>query len=167
MHKLYKNDEYNVVCNFSQQYLDFKVGAVILLKEDGQWYFAVLQSLTRPQRGFQIVRGTVEPEEAIETALMREIAEEYARPVGNVLPLACNIYNDDKKSDIQVYYVALADAEARSTDTWTLTDGDLAAQELLWRYYPLEGDLSFLSRGHSAIVAVARDQIRDGTLFSD
>lgn len=167
MHKIYRSDENNVICNFSQRYLHLKVGAVILLKEEHTWYFAAFQSLSRPHRGTQIVRGTVDPGEDVDTALAREIAEEYGRPVTNVLPLACNILNSDKQSDIQIYYVALADKDARSTDTWMMIDGDDSAQDLVWNYYPLEGDLSFLSRQHDIVVQTALDQIRDGTLFSD
>lgn len=144
-----------------------KVGAVVLLQEENIWYFAFLQSLSRPQRGNQIIRGTVDPGEALPQALDREIVEEFGRPVRNLELLACNVYNDAKNSDVQVYYVALADENARSSDTWKLTDGDESDQELLWQYYPLEGDLAFLSRGHNTIVEIARDKIRAGTLFSD
>jgi len=136
-----------------------KVGAVVVKKMNDVWYFAYFESLSRPLRGFQVVRGGVDAGEHIDAAILRELEEEYNRPVHLHGPLAVNYYKDSRNTDVQVYYLA-EDTDAAHPDLeWTVVDGDEAAQTLVWRFAPLHEDLSFLSRGHADIVAHARDRL--------
>lgn len=137
-----------------------KVGAVVVKRMEGTWYFAYLESLSRPGRAFQVVRGTVERGEDIYNALSREIKEEYGREVKVLSKFAISHhYRDGKLADVQTYFLAEDQESANPAQEWEVEDGDEIAQKLLWRFAPLEGDLSFLSRGHADIVAMARQRL--------
>lgn len=139
-----------------------KAGAVVVKKIEDVWYFAYFRSLSRPNRGFQVVRGTVDPGEDLKTALHREIAEEYGRSFAlkDQIAVSFMLFDEHQAHDVQIYYLAEdTDHEVTPDFMWTIIDGDEAAQELEWKFAPLEGDLSFLSRGHDAIVAEARRRI--------
>lgn len=151
-------ERFNVVYPLDKVFR-MKVGAVVVKKMEDIWYFAYFESLSRPHRGFQVVRGGVDPGEHIEDALIRELAEEYTRPVRVMGTLALNYYKDTRNTDVQVYYLAEDLEEAHPKHVWTVIDGDAAAQELVWRFAPLHGDISFLSRGHADIVAQARARL--------
>lgn len=138
----------------------YKVGAVVVKKMEGRWFFGYFRSITRPQRGFQIVRGGVDPGEDIDTALRREIAEEYGRKVRILGKLLVHHhYVSGTFVDIQFFYLAEDIEEATPDLVWRIEDGDADAQLLEWKFAPIDQDLSFLSRGQAPVVELARKRL--------
>lgn len=84
-----------------------KVLAYILRQRDGQRQLLVFEHRDHPDAGVQVPAGTVEPGEAIEAALLREIEEESglrAEQLGQARKLAA-VYEAEWDQQRHVYAV--------------------------------------------------------------
>lgn len=130
----------------------WKVGAVICYTFEDEVYYLVFQSLSRPERGTQIPRGTVEQGEEFRAALQRELSEELQVPVDIIQPFLINQYEYDTGTDTQIYFVCTPKEILHPDQIWQVIDKDHSAQILEWRSEPLTKDPAFLSRKHDEVI---------------
>lgn len=131
---------------------NWKVGAVVCYRFENEMYYLVFRSLSCPERGTQIPRGTVESGEEFSAALQRELSEEMQIPVEIIQPFLVNHYDYATGTDTQIYYVCTLKDPVHPDHIWQVTDKDASAQVLEWRSVPLSMDPSFLSRKHDEVI---------------
>lgn len=138
--------------NFAKKHV-WKVGAVAWYEVEGQKYFLAFKSISRPERGNQIVRGKVEKGETFDQAVEREIAEELGLPVELGEQFVLKSFAEGKYSDCQIYYSAKLKTPLDPKLVWkhldTCSDD---SQQLEWASYPVNGDYTFLSRGQDKVL---------------
>ena len=138
--------------NFAKKHV-WKVGAVAWYEVAGQKYFLAFKSITRPERGNQIVRGKVEKGENFDLAVRREIEEELGLDVELGHQFILKSFEETKYSDCQVYYSAKLKTPLDPQLVWRHIDScSDDSQELEWSSYPLNGEYAFLSRGQDQVL---------------
>jgi len=138
----------------------WKVGAVVWYEFNGEKYFLAFNSISRPSRGTQIVRGKMEAGETFEESILRETAEELGKEVDMGKAFLLKTYEEYGYSDCQVYFSAKLKTPLDPKLEWEHIDlcpDD--TQKLIWKSYKLSGDFSFLTRGQDKVVAEFYKQI--------
>jgi 8-oxo-dGTP pyrophosphatase MutT (NUDIX family) len=141
----------------------FRVGAIIWTKFQGQDYYVVIKSISRPNRGIQIPGGRVERNEDIGKAVIREVAEETGIQTRIVCPLGMIFYQNppDNYSNLQLFYIVKPFYPIDPTKRWFFTDRDATKQEYECRCISVNYPPEYLAVGQDQVVKMFRQWLKE------
>jgi 8-oxo-dGTP pyrophosphatase MutT (NUDIX family) len=136
----------------------FRGGAVVWTKYNGQDYYSVFRSKSRPNRGVQIPGGRIERNENPAEGIIREVYEETGIETKIICPLGMIYFEnpDDNYSSLQIYYLVRPTKHFDVRSKWQFTDKDNTHQELECWFEPIDKDPEFLSAGQSEVIYMFR-----------
>jgi ADP-ribose pyrophosphatase YjhB (NUDIX family) len=141
----------------------FRGGAIIWCKHNGQDYYVVFRSKTRPNRGVQLPGGRIERNENPAEAILREVQEESGIDSKVICPLGMIYFEnqEDNYSSLQIYYLVRPEANLDVTKRWKYIDKDHTKQELECWFEPVSKDPEFLSAGQAEVVYMFRQWLKE------
>ncbi len=136
----------------------FRGGAVVWTKHNGQDYYSVFRSKSRPNRGVQIPGGRIERNENPAEGIIREVFEETGIETKIICPLGMIYFEnpDDNYSSLQIYYLVRPTKHMDVRSKWQFVDKDHTHQELECWFEPIDKEPTFLAAGQSEVIYMFR-----------
>lgn len=132
----------------------FRAGGVVWVKHEGEDYYLVFRSLTKPSRGIQLPGGRVERRENMSQTAIRETKEETGLDTRILCPL-CFMYvkkPEDNYSNLHIYYILKPTSPVNVSKKWLYIDEDPSHQQLECWFVPITEPLDFLAPGQAEVI---------------
>jgi 8-oxo-dGTP pyrophosphatase MutT (NUDIX family) len=141
----------------------FRAGAVVWTKYNGQDYYLVFKSHTRPSRGTQLPGGRVERYENSAHAVLREVKEETGIDTKIVCPLGFAFFQSpvDKYSSLAIYYILRPTQKQDVLHRWKFVDKDKTHQELECWFVNANEPADFLASGQGEVVNMFKQWLEE------